>query len=152
MTEASMEQKAIELIKEVISDSAKKQFMWQDISGALAILSEKWTAEHENLFASLLEFEGTVRLSPDSDIPGVMAPEDILKSTAIQNLTEWKGRKYLSAFKKLKTTTKSEAIAEVAQIHIDKILTERPYIIKVILRAFSGFFDAILKFFQSFFR
>ncbi len=148
MTNANLEQKATELIKEVISDFDKKQFMWQDISGALAVLSQEWTAERENLFASLLKFEGTVQLLPESDITGRMAPQDILKSVAIKNLTEWKGKEYLSAFEKLKATTESEAIAEVAQIHIEKIQTQQQTpqkIINMILKALSRFLNTFLR-------
>jgi len=121
---------SIKLITEIPSPEIveKKEFLWQEIVAAMADITKTQTKEAEEILVNLLEFEGQIRLAPQSDIPGLMSPKDILKSLAIQFLSEWTGQKHLMAFKKLADTTESITLAEIAKIHIER-LSRLPFVI-----------------------
>jgi len=114
---------SIKLVTELLSLEIieKKKFLWQEIVTALADITETQTKEAEDTLVNLLEFEGPIRLAPDSDIPGVMSPEDMLKSLAIQVLSKWTGRKHLKAFSKIYATTQSPTLSGIAKVHIERL-------------------------------
>jgi hypothetical protein len=121
---------SIKLITEILPPEIveKREFLWQEIVTAMVDITKTQTKEAEEILVNLLEFDGQIRLAPQSDIPGLMSPEDILKSLAIQFLSEWTGRKHLMAFEKLAGTTESITLAEIAKIHIE-ILGRLPFVI-----------------------
>jgi len=115
-----------ELIKELLSPEVvqEKEFMWREIVAAMADMTKKQTPQAEEFLVKLLESEEVIRLAPDSDIPGVMPPEDMLKSLAIQALSRWTGRKYVRAFERVYMTTKSPILAGIAKLHVEKLSGE----------------------------
>lgn len=114
---------SIKLVNEILSPKIlkKKSFLWQDIGTSLSKISTIHTKETEEILVSLLEFEGELKLASKSDIPGLMSPEDMLKSIAIQSLTKWTGQKYLSTIKKIYKSTQSAALAEIARVSVEKV-------------------------------
>jgi hypothetical protein len=79
------------------------------------------TREAEDILLDLAECEGRIRLSPESIIPGVMSPEDMLKSLAIRTLSEWTGRKHLKLFRRIHARTQSPVLAQIAKTHIERL-------------------------------
>jgi len=113
---------SVELFKQLLwfRRVKKKEFLWQEIVGAITGITKTRTKEVEDILVKLIEFEGKIRLSPDSDIPGVMSPEDTLKSLAIQTLSEWTGRKHLKTFKKICAKTESPILSQIAKVYIER--------------------------------
>ena len=118
--------KSFALIKELLTPEVveEREFLWQDIVAAMMEIVETPTLRAEELLVSLLEMEGRIRLAPESDIPGVMPPEDTLKSIAIETLSKWTGRKYLKAFETLCDRAESPGISTLARIYIEKFRVE----------------------------
>ena len=121
---------SMKLIKELLSPEIveEKEFMWLEIVAAMEDITETQTKEVEEILVNLLEFEGQIGLAPQSDVPGIMSPENMLKSLAIQILSKWTGRKHLKAFEKLASTTESITLAEIAKIIIER-LGRLPFVI-----------------------
>jgi hypothetical protein len=114
---------SMKLIKELLSPEIveEKVFMWQEIVTAMADITKTQTEEAEELLVNILEFEGAIRLAPESDIPHAMSPRDMLKSLAIQSLSRWTGRKHIRAFERVYVTTKSPILAGTAKVHIERL-------------------------------
>jgi len=114
---------SINLMKEILSPkiAKEKEFMWQNIMVSMRIIGKTHTEETEQLLADLLESEDHIKLSPTSDIPGAMSPEDMLKSLAIQILSEWTGQKYVKIFKKICSSTQSPVLAERIKVYIQRL-------------------------------
>lgn len=117
-------EKQVKLIKQLLSPKVakkKKEFLWQEIIAAIVSITETKTNEAEDILIDLIKFDGEIRLSSMSDIPGAMSPEDMLKSLAIETLSEWTGRKHIKAFESVYATTKSPVLAGVAKVHIKRL-------------------------------
>lgn len=114
---------SINLMKEILSPkiAKEKEFMWQNIIVSMRTIGKTHTEETEQLLVDLLESEDHIKLSPASDIPGALSPEDTLKSLAIQILSEWTGQKYVKIFKKICSSTQSHVLAERIKIFIQKL-------------------------------
>jgi len=114
---------SINLMKEILSPkiAKEKEFMWQNIIASMRIIGKTHTEEKEQLLADLLESEVHIKLSPTSDIPGALSPEDTLKSLAVQILSEWTGKKYIKKFNKICSSTQSHVLAERIKIFIQKL-------------------------------
>jgi hypothetical protein len=114
---------SIRLIQELLSPSTreKREFLWQEIRAAMAEITKTQTRSAEDVLLHLLELEGPIRLAPQSDIPSVMSPEDMLKSLAIQFLSRWTGRKHLKALERVKEKTASPTLSRIAMAEIEKL-------------------------------
>lgn len=114
---------SIELIEEILTPAVagEKEFLWQDIMAAMSDILQTHTEETEALLRRILDFEGTIRLSPRSDIPGAMEPENMLRSLSVQALSLWRGQTYLKVFRRLHAATPSPALAGIVKVYIDKL-------------------------------
>lgn len=99
----------------------EKKYDWQEISNAMMEITRKHTLQSEEILVKLLDFDGTIQLTPESPLPGVLSPENMLKYNAITYLTEWTGRKYIKELKKVNKTTDSPRLSKITREYIKKL-------------------------------
>lgn len=99
--EISINPKTIELIEQLFlpENIEKKQFLWQEISGAVYEISKIQTPKGEQILLNVIKLEGSIQMAEGSDLPSVMSPDDTLKAIAIEHLTKWTGQKYVKEIK-----------------------------------------------------
>jgi hypothetical protein len=95
--------------------AATEAYRWEDIKEAMwQLISVPPTPEVERVLLSLLRFEGELHLTPSSESPHSMSPEEMLKSLAIQALGKWTGLTYLLEMQRVQATASSPVLAGIA--------------------------------------
>ncbi|MCI0464977.1 MAG: hypothetical protein L0Z62_49275 [Gemmataceae bacterium] len=100
----------------VLADGvANEEHRWEDIEDAMwQLIAVPPTPEVEKVLLSLLRFEGQLHLTPSSEIPHSMSPEEMLKSLAIQALGKWTGLTYLLEMERVQATASSPVLSGIA--------------------------------------
>lgn len=104
-------------IRDVVNNQ-EKDTDWETIYKATLALKELKDRRAEDVFLKILERKEPIRLSKDSDIPGIMSPLNILKALALESLREIDGEKHLEEFHKIYHETDEEILRDMAKEHI----------------------------------
>ncbi len=100
-----------------------EEVRWEDLEAALwEVASSPPTPEGEQLLLDIIRFEGRIRLSPTSELPHSLSPEDMLKSLAIQALTRWTALTYLLEIRRTRAVATSPMLTAVARAVAKEIL------------------------------
>jgi len=118
----SVDPASIELIEQLLvpENLRKQQFLWQEVYGAVHEISKIHTPRGEQILQDVIKLEGEIQIAEGSDLPGVMSPEDTLKATAIEHLTEWTGQKYVQEIKDAIAGRESSTLYGRAMFYIQK--------------------------------
>ncbi len=115
---------ALQILEQAIQPHtaiANEEFRWEDLISAMrAVISVPLSSQTEHLLFSVLRFNGHIRLAASSELPHSMAPEDMLKSLAVQALGKWTGSAHVLEMQKVLVTTSSPALASVVRTVIQK--------------------------------
>ena len=108
----------------VLSGSADTaEHRWEDIENAMwQFISVPLTAEAETALVAVLHFDGRIRISPSSEIPHSMSPEEMLKSLAVQALGKWTGLTYLLEMQRVQTMASSPVLSGIARKVIQEVM------------------------------
>jgi len=91
----------------------------EDIEEAMTqVTSAPLTAEAEAILLDILRFDGRLRLTPSSEIPHSMPPEDMLKGLAIETLAEWTGLTHLPEMQRAEALARSPGLSGIARAAI----------------------------------
>src|SRR5260221_11572620 len=109
-----------EFIHHVLKDEkapakAPHGFDWHHIMDALREIAADHSPESEKGLRAILEFDGKVSLSPNSATSHAMAPEDMMRSIAIQSLAQWDKKKHRAAIARVSKKTSSHFLAAIAK-------------------------------------
>lgn len=89
---------------------------WGDVHAALEKLaSAPPSPATEKALLGVLRFEGRIHLTPSSELPHSMSPEEMLKSLSIQVLGKWTGLTHLAEMQRIQTTAVSPVLSGIAR-------------------------------------
>lgn len=114
---------ALEYLEGVVSpqkgESSDNQ--WGDILGAVDfVFGEPFSREAERVMLAALRFDGPVRLAESSEMPHSMAPEDMLRSFAVQWLARETGLIYLRDMQRVEAKAVSPLLATTVRAVIQE--------------------------------
>ncbi len=97
------------------------EFDWEDILGAVDIVfAEPFNRETERVMLAALRFAGPVRLAESSEIPHSMAPEEMLKSFAVQWLARETGLTHLLEMRRVQAMAVSPLLGTAVRAVIQE--------------------------------
>ena len=88
---------------------------WTDIVAAVRAAADDPSEDAEAMLRKVLDFEGDLALEEDSSLPHSMAPEDMLRSIAVQALAERNKEKHRDAITRVAGSTDSERLKAIAR-------------------------------------
>lgn len=120
--EISIDPKSIELVEMLLipENLEKKQFLWQEIDGAMHEISKIQTPKGEQILLDIIKLKGSIQIAEGSNLPSVMSPEDTLKAIAIQHLTKWTGQKHIKELEKAIAGRESSTLYGLAMSYMQK--------------------------------
>jgi hypothetical protein len=100
---------------------------WGAVMGELwPVISAPLSPESERFLLAVLHHHGRLRLTETAELPHSLAPEEMLKSLAVQALARWTGLTYLTELQRLELTTPSPALQSTVRAAIQTAKAARP--------------------------
>ncbi len=109
---------AVDMLRQALAGNVPggNGLLWADLFAAMAsIIPSAPTPEVESVLLDILRFDAELPLVPDAEMPHSMAPEEMLKSLALQALGRWTGLTYLRLMQRVQATASSPALAATAK-------------------------------------
>lgn len=98
---------------------------WLEISGAIQRLGKKREIAGKDLLLKILKRSKRVNIAKGSPIPGIMSPLDIIKTAAMDALTEIGGTEHREDLYEIAAHAKNHVMRKKAKMNI-KRLAEKP--------------------------
>jgi hypothetical protein len=120
---------ALQILRHALAGNVplRHEFLWQDLFAAMvSVTSSAPTSHVERLLLDILRFDGKLQLTPNSEMPHSMTPEEMLKSLALQALGRWTGLTYLREMQRVQATAVSPALVSTARAVIQRARLATP--------------------------
>jgi hypothetical protein len=102
---------------------------WAEVMGELwPVISLPLSVDGERLLLEVIHHRGQLHLTETSDLPHSMAPDEMLKSLAVQALARWTGLTYLTELQRLELTASSSSLQSTVRAVIQTAQANRPLV------------------------
>jgi len=107
-----------EFLRRLLEKDALSTYYWEDVRAAIHHVATTRVPESERVLRRLLTADFTVRLARASGAPHALAPEDMLRSVAIQALGTWNRRRHRDVIARVARTSHSDLLVAIARSHL----------------------------------
>ena len=106
---------AIAFLHKVVGPKGTARYGWHHILAAIHHAGEDPSVEAERVLHKIVDFKGTIVLTPRAGVTHCMSPENMMRSLALQALLQRNKGKHRKLAHQLARSTRSDLLACIAK-------------------------------------